>query len=90
MVIIYILQGIGLNTKSDWIEFSIPQMKYYTLLGGFAIGICNCLTNNNQSVYGYQDQLFQNAGIVMVIDAFILLALGVIYGIYKARIKESK
>lgn len=58
MVILYIIQGIGLNTRSDWIEFSIPPMRYYTLLGGFAIGICNCVTNTNQHPYGYKDQLF--------------------------------
>lgn len=83
MVVVYILEGMGLIGLSDWIPFSINVMKSYTLVGGFSIGLCNCLANAAQYIYGYNDQLFQNAGIIMVIDAGILVALLVIYGIYR-------
>lgn len=58
MVMVYILEGIGLISYSDWIAYSIPTMRYYTLIGGFSIGICECFANSNQYQYGYSDQLF--------------------------------
>ena len=58
MVIVYILEGIGLISYSDWIAFSVAGMRRLTLLGGFSLGICNCFADVKQYTYGYGDQLF--------------------------------
>lgn len=89
MVLIYIVEGMGLVRHSDWIAYSLPVMRHYTLLGGFSIGVCQCYASLNQSQYGYYDQLFENAGIVMCIDGFVLLVLGILFGAYKSKYSDN-
>lgn len=90
LVLLYILEGMGLVSYSDWIAYSIPTMKSYTLIGGFSIGVCKCYASLYQYQYGYCDQLFENAGVVMAIDAGILLLLGIFLSMYKIKIKDQK
>ena len=85
MVLIYILEGIGLVNYSDWIAYSIAGMARYTLIGGFSLGLCNCFADVQQYTYGYADQLFENAGIVMALDAFVLVLLGLIYSMFRIK-----
>ena len=84
MVMLYVMEGMGLINYSDWIAFSISSMKSYTLVGGFSLGVCQCFAAAAQYQYGYCDQLFENAGVIMVIDACILALLLVAYGIFRS------
>lgn len=90
LVIVYILEGMGLIGYSDWIAYSIPTMRQYSLLGGYGLGLCNCLASALQYDYGYGDQLFENAGIVLIFDFVILAVVAVIFGVYKIKKSDPK
>ena len=87
IVIIYTLEGPGLVGRSDWIAYSILGMKSFVLIGGFSLGDCDCPADIKQYTYGYNDQLLENCGYMLIVDAVVVFLLGFIWMVYKINLK---
>ena len=84
VVVIYVLEGLGMVGYVDWTTYTITGMKMFTLIGGWSLGTCDCAAKI-QNIFGYYDQFFENTGIILALDAVVLLIMLTIYAAYKGK-----
>jgi hypothetical protein len=73
---IWLMFGLGLEEKLDWVNFVLRDIKGFALIGGVSMGEC---CHKVSTFYDYSSELVGNSLWVMVAWVAVWLSLGVVY-----------